>query len=51
MRWAKYVAHNGEKRGSYRVLVGNLWERDHCEGGRIILKWIIKHWMLGHGLD
>jgi len=31
-----------EERGVYRVLVGNLWERDHLEepgvDGRIILK-------------
>jgi hypothetical protein len=34
---------------------GNLRERDHLEDsavdGRIILKWIIKKWNVGHGLD
>jgi hypothetical protein len=32
----------------YRVLVGNLRERDHwedpCIGGRIILRWIFRKW-------
>ena len=34
----------GEKRGAYRVWVGDLRKRNHLEdlgiGGRIILKWI-----------
>jgi hypothetical protein len=29
MRWAGHVARFGEERGVYRVLVGNLKERDH----------------------
>jgi len=29
MRWAWHVAPMGEGRGMYRVLVGNLRERDH----------------------
>jgi len=29
MRWAGHVARTGERRGVYRVLVGNLRERDH----------------------
>jgi hypothetical protein len=29
MRWAGHVARMGEGRGVYRVLVGNLRERDH----------------------
>jgi hypothetical protein len=29
MRWAGHVAGMGEGRGVYRVLVGNLMERDH----------------------
>jgi len=29
MRWAGNVARMGERRGVYRVLVGNLRERDH----------------------
>jgi len=41
----------GEKRGVYRVLVGNLRERDHLGDqdvdGRIILRWIFKKWDVG----
>jgi hypothetical protein len=29
MRWAGHVARMGERRGIYRVLWGNLRERDH----------------------
>jgi hypothetical protein len=36
----------GQRRGAYRILVGNLRERDHLEDidvdGQIILKWIFK---------
>jgi len=42
MRWAGHVACMGSRRGAYRVLWGNLSERDHLEDlgtdGRIILK-------------
>jgi hypothetical protein len=35
----------------YRVLVGNLWERDHwrdpCADGRVILRWIFRKWDVG----
>jgi hypothetical protein len=31
MRWAGYVARMGERRVLYRVLVGNLRERDNLE--------------------
>jgi hypothetical protein len=31
MKWAWYVAYIGETRGAYRVLAGNLKERDHLE--------------------
>jgi hypothetical protein len=41
MRWARHVARIGERIGVYRVLVGNLRERNHLEylgvDGRIIL--------------
>jgi hypothetical protein len=41
----------GERRGVYRVLVGNLRERDHLGdpgiGGRIILRWIFRKWDVG----
>ena len=37
---------HGERRGAYRVPVGNLRERDHLEklgvDGRIILEWMLK---------
>jgi hypothetical protein len=36
----------GESRGAYRILVGNLRERDHLEDlgmeRKVILKWIFK---------
>jgi hypothetical protein len=42
------VAHVGERRGAYRVLVGKLRERDHLEDlgvdGRIILRWMFRKW-------
>jgi hypothetical protein len=42
---------DGEERGVYRVLVGNLRERDHWGdpgvGGRIILAWIFRKWDVG----
>jgi hypothetical protein len=48
MRWAGNVACMGEKRGAYRILVGNLTEGDHLgDPGvdrRIILKCIFKKW-------
>jgi hypothetical protein len=38
----------GEKRGAYRILVGDLRERNHLGDpgvyGRIISKWILKNW-------
>jgi hypothetical protein len=41
MKWVGHVAHMGERRGVYRVLVGNLKEIDHLGDpgvdGRIIL--------------
>jgi hypothetical protein len=46
MRWAGYVAHLGEKRGAYRILVGRPEGRRPLgrprHNGRIILKWIKK---------
>jgi hypothetical protein len=43
------------KRGAYRVLVGNVKERDHLEDkgvdGRLILRWIFRRWYRGYGLD
>jgi len=41
----------GERRGVYRVLVGNLRERDRLGDpgvdGRIILRWIFRKWDVG----
>jgi hypothetical protein len=38
----------GESRGTYRVLVRNLRERDHFEDpgvdGSVILRWIFRKW-------
>jgi hypothetical protein len=38
----------GEGRGAYRVLVGQLREREHLEDpdidGRTVLKWIFRKW-------
>jgi hypothetical protein len=55
MRWVGHVARMGwERRGVYRVLVGNLRGRDHLEDpvvdGKIILRWIFRKWDVGHGL-
>jgi hypothetical protein len=45
----------GERRGVYRILVGDLWERENMEDqgvdGRIVLKWIIRKWDVGLGLN
>jgi hypothetical protein len=45
----------GERRGVYRVLVGNMREGNSLEEagveGRIILKWIFRRLDLGHGMD
>jgi hypothetical protein len=45
----------GERRCVYRVVVGKPEGRDHLEdpgiGGRIQLKWILRKWVGGHGLE
>jgi len=49
MRWAGHVARMEEGRGVYRVLMGNLRERDHWGDpdidGRIILRWVFRKWV------
>jgi len=51
MMWAGHVACMGERRGVYRILVGNPKERDHFGDpgidGRIILRWILRKWDVG----
>ena len=51
MRWAGHVAHMGEERGVYRVLVGKPEGRrplgDLGVDGRIILGWISRRWDVG----
>jgi hypothetical protein len=49
VRWAGNVAHVvGDRRGAYRVLVGDLREGDQLEdldvGGRVILKQVFMTW-------
>jgi len=50
-----HVARMGERRGAYRILVGNLRERGHLEDsavdGGIILRWVFMKWNGAHGLD
>jgi len=51
MRWAGRIACMGERRDIYRVLVGNMRERDHLGDasvdGRIILRLIFRKWDVG----
>ena len=51
MRRLGHVMCMGDGRGIYRVLVGNLRERDHLEGpgadGSITLRWIFRKWDVG----
>jgi hypothetical protein len=48
MRWAGYVAGMGQKRHTYRLLVGKPEGKSHYEdqdiGGWIILGWILERW-------
>jgi hypothetical protein len=53
VEWAGHVARREERRGVYRILVGNLRESDYLEdpgtGERIILRWIFRKWDGGMG--
>jgi len=55
MRWAENVARMGTEEVYRGFWWGNLRERDHLEDtdveGRIILRWIFRRWVMGHGLD
>lgn len=55
MRWAEYIARMGERRHAYRVLAGNLSERDHLEDrgieGGIILEMDLQEMGLGRAVD
>ena len=51
MKWAGHIACIWERIGIYKVLVGNLRERDHWGDpgvdGKIILRWIFRKWDVG----
>jgi hypothetical protein len=50
MKWAGYVAHMGDKAGTYRVLVGTPEVMEDLRFDRkITLKWIFKKWDGRHG--
>jgi hypothetical protein len=55
MRWAGTVACKGGKEVYTGFWWGDLREGNHLRdpgiNGRIILKWIIKLWDRGHGMD
>jgi hypothetical protein len=54
IRWVGHIASLREKRGVYRVMLGEPEERNRLGDpgveGRIILKWIFRKWDVG-GLD
>jgi len=44
MSRAEHVASMGDRRGVYKILVGNLRKRDPGIDWRIILRWIFRKW-------
>jgi len=56
MKWAGYIARMGDRRGVYRFFLwGIRKERDRLEypglDGRMKLRWIVRKWDVGYGLD
>jgi hypothetical protein len=55
MKWVGHVARMGEGRGVYRILVGKPDGKRPLEDpgvdGRIKLRWILRKWDVGYGLD
>jgi hypothetical protein len=55
MRLVGHVARTVKRRSAYRVLWGNLRERDHLESsgldGRVKINWIFKNLDRGHRLN
>jgi hypothetical protein len=51
MRWAGHLSRMGERRGVYRVLVGNPEGKrplkDPAIDGKIVLRWIFRKWDVG----
>jgi hypothetical protein len=51
MRWAGHVALIGDRRGTYRVLVGKSEGKNHLENpginGKKLLRWIYRKWDIG----
>jgi len=55
VRWAGHLARVGERRGEYRILVGKSEGKRELGGpgvdGRMILRWILRKWVVLHRLD
>ena len=55
LRWVVHVAHMGDRISIYRVLVQKPERKSNLEvpgvDGRKILRWILRMWMWGVGLD
>jgi len=55
MGWAGHVARMGERRGVYRILVGERegkrpFGRPRCRWEEL-LRWIFRRWIVGYGLN